>query len=217
MSIKDVVTETVTGMLRRFEVVASGVVVPHVYDPALGALLDLDAGIRWADGVKTRPANTTAYAGYQVKGDANGSLYKFSNFFSKAGGRAAITEALLNISKAGGITPPAGIGVRQWFYSQAITDPGADGAVLPMLEANRVVTAAGALLGTNIRQGFLDLSTVIQGGAGSDAFQLSSGQVYTVVQAAPGSRDLWLVAMATAAFTPTASAVMIPGLRKLDL
>lgn len=157
---------------------------------------------QFADAARTRPANTTAYAANKIVGDAVDSAFKFSNVFRRAGGGLWLTELKVQCSAAA-ITLPAGIGVKGILYQSTISAL-ADQSDYAMTEAGR----------TN-RLGIVTLATAVSGGTGSDAYELIGapdfGPLY--LQAAAGSRDLYLRLVSTGAWTPNSASVWMPSLK----
>jgi hypothetical protein len=156
------------------------------------------SALAYADAARTRPNNTTAYAASQYIGDAADSYFKWTSLFRVNGGTGYLNELRLFVSKSGGVTVPAGVVIRGMIYNA----PGsavADQAAFNLTEALR--SGEGRL-------GFVDFTTTYTGGASSDEFEMVAAPTWPMLlQAASAVRDLYVVLIATGAWTPAASMV----------
>lgn len=156
-----------------------------------------------SDAPLTRPNNTTAYSAHVGLGSGSSCLFKFSNFFPVAGGTGLLTGMRLHANAASIAATNMGAIRGHLYNASPASAPASDQATFNSLFAN---------LAANL--GFGDFSTWSIGGGSSDI--ISS---YAILAATPlpifapsGARDLYLLLEATAAFTPIASAIIMPSL-----
>lgn len=150
------------------------------------------------DTALTRPANTTAYAANKAIGSSSSTLFKFTNWFSEAGGSRLLTGLKFSAEKSGGISVPANFSVRAFVYAGLPTAPAADQADFPLLAADKTLRQAAPLF-----------ETPIAGGTGSDCYE-SYAPLYTpaLIKAAAGNRDLYVILVAQGAWTPTSASIL---------
>ena len=154
--------------------------------------------LQYADATRTRPNNATAYAASQYIGDATDSAFKFTALFRANGGTGYLNELRLFMSKSGGLTLPAGTVIRAMIYNAAGSAV-ADQATFNLTEALRAGEG---------RLGFVDFTTTYTGGASSDEVEMVAAPTWPMLlQAAAGAKDLYVVLIATGAWTPVASTV----------
>lgn len=150
----------------------------------------------------TRPANTTAYAANYSIGSASNCLMTFSNFFEADGSDQFLTEAALVIQGSATVSVPSGIAIRAYLFNSdqtaTVLSSNADQATFKMMLA---AMGAGC--------GYVDFTSFATAGTGSDCMVSYGTPVVTPkhIKAASGSRALYAILVATAAFTPISAAV----------
>jgi hypothetical protein len=151
-----------------------------------------------ADSALTRPANTTAYAANQAIGSSTTVLFKFSGLFRANGGSASLT-GLRVVASLSGIAASNMGAVRAHLFNAA-----------PSIAAGLVDQGTfNTLLADDLfKLGTVDFSTWNVGGGGSNLIEsygapaLSPLPIIGAQTPAPGARDLYMILVATGAFTP---------------
>ena len=151
-----------------------------------------------ADSALTRPANTTAYAANQALGSSTTALFKFSGFFRANGGSALLTGLRLVASLSGIAASNMGP-IRAHLFNAA---PSTAAGLVDQGTFNTLLADDLLKLGT------ADFSAWNLGGGGSNLIEsygapaLSPLPIIGAQTPAPGARDLYLILVATGAFTP---------------
>jgi len=154
-----------------------------------------------ADASLTRPNNATAYAAHVGMGSGSSCLFTFSNLFRAFGSTGLLVAMRLSASVASIATTNMG-SIRAHLFNAAPSGaPASDQATFNTLIANQAS-----------KVGFVDFSTWNIGGAGSDMIESYGTPILTPmpVQAASNSKSLLAILEATGAFTPIASAILLP-------
>jgi hypothetical protein len=151
-----------------------------------------------ADSALTRPANTTAYAANQAIGSNTTALFKFSGFLRANGGSALLTGLRLVASLSGIAASNMGA-IRAHLFNAA---PSIANGLVDQGTFNTLLADDLFKLGT------VDFSTWNIGGGGSNLIEsygapaLSPLPIIGAQTPAPGARDLYVILVATGAFTP---------------
>jgi hypothetical protein len=154
-----------------------------------------------ADAALARPADATATVIGGAIGSGTSALFKFSNFFEDKGAHALLTGLKLVISGAG-IAAPASMAIRAHLYSADVS-----GVVLSANADKGTWKSMLAAQGDAL--GYVDFSTFIVGGAGSDAVVGFGVPVVSPMhlRAADDAKDLFAILVATAVYTPVNAGV----------
>lgn len=155
-----------------------------------------------ADASLTRPANTTAYATNGALGSSGATLFKWTGLFRKKGSSGLLVGMRLSASVASIATSNMG-GVRAHMWNaQPATLPAADQSTFNLLVADN----GAAKLGT------VDFSAWNTGGGSSDMIESFGSPALTPLPLIAGAaaQELFVVFVATGAFTPIASSILTP-------
>ncbi len=150
----------------------------------------------------TRPNNATPYAAQKLIGSGAASLFKFTDFFRRKNSGGLLTSIKLVASVAGIVVADMGA-VRAHLYNAAPAPvPGIDQADFAMLAANAAKHIGAVDFG----------ATWMGGGTGSDMIENYGSPVVSNMQITSAllTKDLYIVLVATAAFTPKAQAIITP-------
>jgi hypothetical protein len=154
---------------------------------------------READGIKTRPTNTLAYAANQLIGASGDCIFKFTDFFRKPGNTGRLT-GLRMTAQGNGITAANMGSVRVYLYKAP-----------PALTINSDQLTFNTFSGNNpIGLGYIHFLTWNIGGGSSDLIESYGQPVISplAIAAADGVGDLYAVAVAMSAFTPLSRMVL---------
>lgn len=154
-----------------------------------------------ADATLQRPNDVTPTVVSGAIGSAASAVFKFTNLFGSFGSNSLLTGLTMGIA-ATSITVPASIAIRAYLFnadvSALVLSANADKGVF-----KTVVAALPAY------QGYVDFSTFILGGTGSDCI-FSKGNPqngnYIHMKAAAQAADLYAFLVSTAVYTPSVAA-----------
>lgn len=155
-----------------------------------------------ADGTKTRPNNTTAYAANQAIGATADVIFKWTSFFRKNANTGTLTGLRVTVAGSGIAAANMGAIRAHLFTTSPTLTSNADQGTYNTLNSNKAIGL-----------GYVDFSSWVIAGAGSDVIGSYGSPVIAnlPLAAAAGARDLYAV-LATqpgaAGFTPLAQAVI---------